>query len=101
MLITRRGLLAGIFAAAAAPTIVRAASLMPIYVPKIVVAPIKYYWDPSELTIASANRAMEKFLFNATYGMRNQPVLNHEQQMALMSKMIERRLSHKKQMLGI
>lgn len=52
MSITRRGLLAGIFASVTAPAIVRASSLMPIVAPKIIL-PRHFYWNPDLILIRS------------------------------------------------
>jgi hypothetical protein len=48
ILVSRRNFLRGLFAAAAAPAIVRVASIMPVKAPPIVVAPAGGYLMPQE-----------------------------------------------------
>lgn len=71
MAITRRGLLAGIFASAAAPAIVKASSLMPIVVPKIIL-PRHFNWDPDVIVLRSNRKyldeAIRKLHANANHG---------------------------------
>lgn len=102
MSITRRGLLAGIFASAAAPVFVKASSLMPIVAPKIIL-PRYFSWNP-DLTVLRSNRKYldEAIRRNVDYGKfaRGQTAgIYHVDELAYFDQRIYRDLTYKHPML--